>query len=229
MTAPAAENEVATAPAVAADPGGPLASATYRWSLGLALALLQSAVYFGIGHAHLTRSTELLRTRLDDAIPFWPWTAWCYLPFYAGTFLVAIGGFRHKRLFNRTALAVVGVMCLGALGHLFVGAEYPRPVLYPPYPDASHAFMAWVQHIDPPGNVFPSLHVAHTSMLAFLLLRDRPRLGLVALLMATLLAISTLTTKQHFIADVIGGYTLAFLGRAFALSSLGAKRSSSGP
>jgi len=208
----------------AADPDGPLASATYRWSVGLALALLQSAVYFGIGHAHLTRSTELLRTRLDDAIPFWPWTAWCYLPFYAGTFLIAIGGFRHKRLFNRTALAVVGVMCLGALGHLFVGAEYPRPVLFPPYPDVSYAFMAWVQHIDPPGNVFPSLHVAHTSMLAFLLLRDRPRLGLVALAMATLLALSTLTTKQHFIADVIGGYTLAFLGRAFALSSLGSKR-----
>ena len=84
--------------------------------------------------------------------------------------------------------------------------------------------MAWVQHVDPPGNVFPSLHVAHTSMLAFLLLRDRPRLGLVALVMATLLALSTLTTKQHFIADVLGGYTLAFLGRAFALSSIGAKQ-----
>jgi membrane-associated phospholipid phosphatase len=224
MTAPAAENHVAPSSTAAADPEGPLASPAYRWSVGLGLALLQSAVYFGIGHAHLTRSTELLRTRLDDAIPFWPWTAWCYLPFYAGTFLLAIGGFRHKHLFKRTALAVVGVMCLGALGHLFVGAEYPRPVLYPPYPDASYAFMAWVQHVDPPGNVFPSLHVAHTSMLAFLLLRDRPRLGLVALAMATLLAISTLTTKQHFIADVISGYALAFLGRAFALSSIGERR-----
>jgi membrane-associated phospholipid phosphatase len=81
-----------------------------------------------------------------------------------------------------------------------------------------------VQHIDPPGNVFPSLHVAHTSMLAFLLLRDRPRLGRLALVMATALALSTLTTKQHFIADVLSGYTLAFLGRAFALSSIGSKR-----
>ncbi|HTB61313.1 MAG TPA: hypothetical protein VLC06_25775, partial [Polyangia bacterium] len=68
-------------PAIAADPAGPLASPAYRWSVGLGLALLQSLVYFGIGHAHLTRSTELLRTHLDDAIPFWPWTAWCYLPF----------------------------------------------------------------------------------------------------------------------------------------------------
>jgi membrane-associated phospholipid phosphatase len=35
-----------------------------------------------------------------------------------------------------------------------------------------------------------------------------------------MLALSTLTTKQHFIADVLGGYALAALGRAFALSSI---------
>jgi membrane-associated phospholipid phosphatase len=213
-----------TVPVALAPADGVRATAAHKWLIGIGMALVQTTVYFGIGHLHLARSTELLRTRFDDAIPFLPWTSWCYLPFYAGTFLIAIGGFRHKRLFNRTAVAVMMVMCLGALGHLFVGAEYPRPVLVPPYPNLSYAFMAWVQHIDPPGNVFPSLHVAHTSMLAFLLLRDRPRLGRVAVVMATLLALSTLTTKQHFLADVLGGYTLAFLGRAFALSSIGSKR-----
>jgi membrane-associated phospholipid phosphatase len=35
--------------------------------------------------------------------------------------------------------------------------------------------------------------------------------------MATLLALSTLTTKQHFIADVVSGYALAALGCVFAL------------
>ena len=71
-------------PPAATAPAPAIASPAYKWTIGLALALLQSAVYFGIGHLHLTRSTEMLRTRLDDAIPFWPWTAWCYLPFYAG-------------------------------------------------------------------------------------------------------------------------------------------------
>ncbi len=194
-----------------------LATPAYKWSLGLGAAVLQSAVYFGVGHLTFNRSTELLRTRLDDAIPFWPWTSWCYLPFYAGVFLISIIGFRRRQLFNRALTAVVIVMTLGALGHIFIAAEYPRPVLRPPYPDISSAFMAFVQQIDPPGNVFPSLHVAHTSMLAFLLTRDRPRLGAVALVMATLLALSTLTTKQHFIADVVSGYALAALGCAFAL------------
>jgi membrane-associated phospholipid phosphatase len=194
-----------------------IATPLYRWTLGLAAGLLQSAVYFGVGHLQLNRSTELLRTRLDDAIPFWPWTSWCYLPFYAGVFIIAIGGFRRRALFNRGLVAVAVLIAVGAMGHIFVGAEYPRPVLQPPYPDISSWFMAAVWRIDPPGNVFPSLHVAHTTMLSLILIRDRPRLGIVALVMATMLALSTLTTKQHFIADVLAGYLLAFLGRYFVL------------
>jgi membrane-associated phospholipid phosphatase len=61
-------------------------------------------------------------------------------------------------------------------------------------------------------------------MLSLLLLRDRPVLGRVALVMATVLAASTLTTKQHFIADVLAGYLLAFLGRAVALRGLTPRR-----
>src|SRR5216683_3231677 len=91
-----------------------LASARYRWTLGLALAAMQSLTYFGIGHLEMHRSTELLRTRLDDAIPFWPWTAWCYLPFYASIFIIAIIGFRRRVLFNRAVAAVLIVMKLGA-------------------------------------------------------------------------------------------------------------------
>jgi membrane-associated phospholipid phosphatase len=207
----------AAAAAPAAPRAAEIASPLYKWTLGLSLAGLQSAMYFGIGHAHLTRSTELLRTRLDDAIPFWPWTAWCYLPFYAAIFIICIASVRRRALFNRALGAVVLVMLIGATGHLFIGAEYPRPVLHPPYADLSAAFMAWVQRIDPPGNVFPSLHVAHTSLLAMLLVRDRPILGRVTVVMAAMLALSTLTTKQHFIADVIAGLALAFIGRAFAL------------
>src|SRR5256885_5058701 len=129
----------APAPAARSAPAPGLATPAYKWTLGLSLALLQSLVYFGIGHLHLNRSTELLRTRLDDAIPFWPWTSWCYLPFYAAIFIICIAGFRSRLLFNRALGAVVMVMLLGAGGHLFVGAGYPRPVLSPPYPDLSSA------------------------------------------------------------------------------------------
>jgi membrane-associated phospholipid phosphatase len=196
------------------------ASALYKWTTGLSVAAVQSLVYFGIGHLTLSRSTELLRTHFDDIVPFWSWTSWFYLPFYAAIFVMCIVGFRSRLLFDRAIRSVLLVMFLGAMGHLFVGAEYPRPVLHPPYPDLSSAFMAFVQRIDRPGNVFPSLHVAQTSGLALILCRDRPRLGRLAVLMGAILALSTLTTKQHFIADVVSGYLLAFLARAVALRGL---------
>jgi membrane-associated phospholipid phosphatase len=200
-----------------------VATVRYKCSLGAAAAAVQSLLYFGIGHLSMARSTELLRTRLDDAIPFWPWTSWFYLPVYAAIFVMAIAGFRRRALFNRALEAVALVMFVGALGHIFVRAEYPRPILSPPYPDLSHVFMAWVQRADRPGNVFPSLHVAQTSTLALILCRDRPLLGRIAVVLGALLALSTLTTKQHFVADVVSGYALAFLARAYALRGASAR------
>ena len=214
MSASAAATSVA-APVEAAP-----ASARYKWTLGLAAAAIQSLAYFGIGHLHLTRSTELLRTRLDDAIPFWTWTSWCYMPFYAAIFIICIVAFRNRFLFNRALGAVGLVMVIGALGHIFIAAEYPRPVLHAPYDSLSSALLGAVQRIDPPGNVFPSLHVAQTSSLAFILCRDRKTIGRITVVMGAMLALSTLTTKQHFIADVVSGYALAFVGRAFALRDL---------
>src|SRR4029079_694466 len=92
------------------------ASSRYKWTLGLTAGAVQSLFYFGIGHLQMQRSPELLRPRLDDAIPFWPWTSWCYLPVYAAIFIMAISGFRSRVLFNRGLRAVALVMFLGALG-----------------------------------------------------------------------------------------------------------------
>jgi membrane-associated phospholipid phosphatase len=191
--------------------------AAYKWTWGLSAAAVQTSIYFAVGHAHLRRSTELLRTRLDDAIPFLPVTSWFYLPIYAGIFVTAIVGFRSRVHFDRALRAVALVMLIGLTGHVWVGAEYPRPILKPPFAGASEAFLAWVQSIDPPGNVFPSLHVAHTSSLALILHHEDPRLGGVVMGLAGLLAASTLTTKQHFIADVVAGFALAAISRWIVL------------
>jgi membrane-associated phospholipid phosphatase len=177
----------------------------YKWAVGLGAAGLQSAIYFGIGRMSQPRSTTLLATELDAAIPFLPWTVWCYLPFYAGIFILTIAGLRTRRLFDRALVGVLAVMLVAATGHLLVAAEYPRPPVRPPYPDLTCAFLGWVQTVDPPGNVFPSLHVAHSTALSLVLRHERPRLGALTMVMAALLALSTLTTKQHFLADVAAG------------------------
>ena len=153
-------------------------------------------------------------TRLDRIIPLVPWTAWFYEPFYVSIFLIGVVGFRSRFLYRRTLACVCANIVLAALGHYFVRAEYPRPLLPAPA-DLSTSFLGFVYQIDPSGNVFPSLHVAHTFMITFLLSLERPRLGRLLLVMSILLALSTLTTKQHFIADVLAGLAMAFLARAW--------------
>jgi membrane-associated phospholipid phosphatase len=72
---------------------------------------------------------------------------------------------------------------------------------------------------DPPYNCFPSIHVAHAFVSALACHRVHRTLGLVALLSAALVAVSTLFTKQHYIADVITGILLAVSADAVFLRS----------
>jgi membrane-associated phospholipid phosphatase len=195
----------------------------YKWVLGLTAAVVQSSIYFFIGNTHFARSTELLRTKLDDAIPFIPATSWFYLPVYAGIFVIAIVGFETREHFNRALVGFGLILLAGLAGHRLVAAEYPRPAMAPPFLGPSQAFMAWVQTIDPPCNVFPSLHVAHTSSLALILYHENKTLGRIVIALAFLLAVSTLTTKQHFIADVLAGFALAALARLTVLRGIDEK------
>jgi hypothetical protein len=173
------------------------------------LAAAASAVGGLLRHRppHLNRSTELLRTRLDDAIPFWPWTRWCYLPFYAAVFIIAIVGFAAARC--STARARGGDRHdVGALG-TSSSAPSTRARPAPALPDISSAFMALVQqHRSARQRVPVAARRAHDHAVVILLTASA-RAGAVALVMATLLALSTLTTKQHFVADVLSGYALA--------------------
>jgi membrane-associated phospholipid phosphatase len=210
------QNELAEEPTIdPLDRRSGLRFAAYKWAVGVIVGVVGLVVYQLIGRAELHRSTTLLDTALDRAIPLLPATTWFYEPLYVGIFVIGVIGFRSRWLFNRALACVVANALVGAIGHSLIRAQYPRPVLVPPYPDLSVAFLAFVYRIDPPGNVFPSLHVAHAFVLALLLRIDRPRLGMVALVMACLLGASTLTTKQHFLADVVAGLVMALAGRAW--------------
>lgn len=187
---------------------------------GVGVAFLQVALYMSVGRADVARSTELLRTHLDDAIPFWPWTSFLYLPLYLAVFVLTLVATSNRRTFHRMLLAMALVGLAATLAHILIPATYPRPVLSAPYADFGERFMAFVQRIDPPSNVFPSLHVAHSTALSLMLLRDRPRAGRVALAMTFVLTLSTLTTKQHFLADLVSGGALGWAAARVARLAL---------
>jgi membrane-associated phospholipid phosphatase len=92
-----------------------------------------------------------------------------------------------------------------------VPTTYPRE-LFPIPADAgplSALLLTALRTFDTPSSCLPSLHVAISVVSALLVFRERPRLSLALLAWAAAIAVSTLTTKQHYAVDVVSGAALA--------------------
>lgn len=147
---------------------------------------------------------------VDHAIPFLPWTFAVYVSIYA--LPLGVGWRASAEDFSRMILGTVPLMGLSWLSFLLLPAEYPRPAAATA--GAWAGAYAWLHGLDGPGNTFPSLHVGVTA-LAALRTRAWPD-GRWWSAWAVAIILSTLTTKQHFVVDVVGGVLLAAACDAWA-------------
>lgn len=145
----------------------------------------------------------------DRAVPLQPVWALIYGALYM--FMIALPVFvvREEEHIRRTFWAYLAVWITAYVCFFVYPTVAPRPPSV-----VGDGFAVWglrfLYDADPPYNCFPSLHVAHSFVSALTCYRLHRRLGLAALLCASLVAVSTLFTKQHYIADVIAGILLAF-------------------
>ena len=184
------------------------------WSLerlvvGLATCAFVSLLYYPVSDATRARHHDLASS-LDGHIPFIPETIWIYFPLYLGLLFTAILGVRHRDLFYRTVTSVAVASASCVVGFLLIPSTMTLPAVEA---DGTWtmAFLAWMQKVDVPNNTFPSQHVAISFSVAFGALAYHRRLGQVILVMASLVAISTTTTKQHYWIDTPGGIAVALL------------------
>jgi hypothetical protein len=184
----------------------------------LALFLLG---YFGVGHAVASGAARELRTPADDAIPFVSGTIWIYIALFPTAF-APLFLLRCQRLYRRTLATYAAVIAISLA--VFVA-----------FPVTSHALrvdaarldpsrlsdwaVALVYRLDPPVNLFPSLHLSVAALAALSAWTARRAYGLVAAAGVVVIAASICTVKQHFIADGIAGLALA--GAAFAVAKIG--------
>ena len=176
------------------------------------LAALQVGVYWLLNHCLVFRSRELPLTWIDRATPFWLWTIWGYFALIAmapGLPLLV----QQKSIFRRLIVAYFISMGTAWLFFLFMPTHYPRPPL--PQDDSwpNMAYRSLIE-FDSPECSFPSSHVI-VPLLACFALRIDKSLGRWWPLVAACVVIcclSILTTKQHYVWDLIGGTTAAALG-----------------
>jgi membrane-associated phospholipid phosphatase len=142
-------------------------------------------------------------------VPFVDWTIWIYASQYLllyGCFLGVNGAQAVSRLVYAISLASLLAFCV----FLVYPTELPRNAAQEGA--SAHAFR-FLYSIDSAANCFPSLHVALAWLSTLSLREERKKAGAVTVVWAALISISTLTTKQHYFVDLVGGGVLALLCR----------------
>lgn len=152
----------------------------------------------------------------DGAVPLQPMWALIYGALYMFLIVLPVFVVREEQHIRRTFWAYLAVWVTAYVCFLVYPTVAPRPPGV-----VGDGFAVWglrfLYDADPPYNCFPSLHVAHSFVSALTCYGVNRRLSLSALVCATLVAVSTLFTKQHYIADVIAGIVLAFAAYAMIL------------
>ena len=144
---------------------------------------------------------------LDEQIPYWPWTVGIYVTLHPMYFIAAFT--LEPRRYVHVLLGVIAMTLISFILFMLITSHYPRPS-----PEA-WAHSLWkpiidiLVSVDAPGNTCPSLHVS-TSLYLGWVLKDRAY-GLGWVIWGVLLSLSTLTLKQHYVWDWVGGSLLAVM------------------
>lgn len=159
--------------------------------------------YLATNHLPLSRYTIPFLPG-ENLIPFLPWTFVLYLSLFVQGIIILKNApvwFIQKSIFLFMYMALIGFALF-----LIIPIHYPRD-LY----SSNNTFIVLLRFIDGSGNCFPSLHVASTIIFAFAysLLRKQPIYKILMWLWTILITVSVLTTKQHYIVDILGGILLA--------------------
>lgn len=174
--------------------------------------------YLVPNHFHLFQPQLLDMTEFDRAVPFMPWTIFIYMSEYV-FFVIAYFLIRADLNRNKYVWSFLGLSFLAMPVFVFYPTTYPRADFPIPADTAWPAYWLFTlfRVIDDPSNTFPSMHVCCCFMtaLAFREKQESRKLYVTFMIWAILIAVSTLTTKQHYLIDVIAGTILAYIAYWF--------------
>lgn len=161
-------------------------------------------LYFFIAQFARTHQAHVPELALDRAIAVAPEWMLVYASLYVFIIPLPVLVVRQQDLFRRGLQGYLTVMLFAYVCFLSYPTVAPRPGTV-----QGDGFAAWslrlLYDMDPPYNCFPSLHVAYSFVAALACSRVHRGVGVAATIWAALIGVSTLYTKQHYVADVIVG------------------------
>lgn len=182
----------------------------------LFLVVLYFCVYFLIGALFRGRPAARPAVFVDAWVPLAPWWVFIYAFVYFFAFIPAFV-VHDLDLYRRTVRAYFITFTLSFVCFLLYPTIFEKPT------DINTSYFAgWalavVWFLDTPGNCLPSLHVATAFVSSWSILKVHRTVGRICLTISTLIAISTLYTKQHYILDVVFGFGIAAIATKLTTS-----------
>lgn len=172
------------------------------------------------------KDVHLIHCALDDRIPnmaifIYPYVSWF-------PYIVVCAALAIKNLDDRQFKKAVLVLTTGMNIFLFIsyvwptGLDFRESIVYDLY-TLSGNLLKFVQTVDTPKSVFPSMHVYVTLVLQYTLEMQKklvPAWGIwVGRVLAVLIVLSTMFTKQHSAVDVTAAIVM-FAVLALAVEKL---------
>jgi hypothetical protein len=178
--------------------------------LVILIGAVQASFYLSLNHHPLFPSRELPMTFVDRAVPFWAWTVWPYLLLLVSDGLLPLL-IRRRATIPRLIVAYAGAMSLAVLTFLFLPTCFPRPVA-PADAGATAAVYRVLTRLDSPECCCPSAHIIVPVLGCWAVWRDGNRWRAWLVVLLAVLAPTILTTKQHYLWDLLGGLVAAAIG-----------------
>ncbi len=183
-----------------------------KYPIGIALSVFAVILYLHSNHVHLFEPKLLPMYWVDTAIPFLPYSVWIYISEYIffGAVYVTCKDLvnLNKYFYSFLVLQTVSVMIFWIWPttyprHLFPLSDNLDPITY-------YVFDA-LRKTDTPANCCPSLHVSSVYLSVFIFLDDQKKKFPFFFIWGSAIAVSTLTTKQHYLIDVVSGLGMALI------------------
>ena len=170
----------------------------------ITVALMYSiayVLYYVTNHFPVIEPTLLPMSWIDQNAPFTPWTVLIYVSeyFYFAFVYILL---KEEDNINKYLYSYFFAQLIACFIFFVYPVAYPRE-LYPlpnDLPEWLNGIWVWLRKADAPTNCLPSLHVASCFLSAFAFITDKQmKMFWAFFIWSTLIALSTLTTKQHVV------------------------------
>lgn len=155
----------------------------------------------------------ILETRWDAYIPFAPYFVFAYYLYYPWV-LLPVPILRERHVFYHTIFAFALLQTIAIASFLALPSRMVRPELTGD--GIAMEMMRAMYKADPGFNLLPSLHVAHSTLVALVFWKYGRKYFPAVAAGTMMISLSTVFIKQHYVIDIPVGFAYAWI--AFVLT-----------